>query len=68
MLSRPTTSKITTLGTLMHMEPFTHDAYIEAKDFKEVFQQLQGQIHIEEGDNKADYHFQNGLLYNIDKL
>jgi hypothetical protein len=41
MLSRPPTSKITTLGTLMHMEPFTHDAYkeayIEDEDFKEVF-------------------------------
>jgi hypothetical protein len=27
MLSQPPRSKITTLGTLMHMEPFTHDAY-----------------------------------------
>jgi hypothetical protein len=44
MLSWPATSKITALGTLMHMEPFTHDAYKEAytedEDFKEVFQQL----------------------------
>jgi hypothetical protein len=38
MLLRPSTSNITTLGTLMHMEPFTHDAYIEDEDFKEVFQ------------------------------
>jgi hypothetical protein len=42
MLSRPPTSNITALGTLMHMDPFTHDAYIEAytkdEDFKEVFQ------------------------------
>jgi hypothetical protein len=41
MLSRPPTSKIIALGTLMHMDPFTHDAYIEAyiedEDFKEVF-------------------------------
>jgi hypothetical protein len=41
ILSRPPTSKITYLGTLMHMDPFTHDAYIEAykenEDFKEVF-------------------------------
>lgn len=48
----------------MHMEPFTHDAYKEAytedEDFKEVFQQLQGQIHVEESDSKADYHLQNG--------
>jgi hypothetical protein len=33
------------------MDPFTHDAYkkayMEDKDLKEVFQQLQGQIHIE---------------------
>jgi hypothetical protein len=44
MLSRPLTSKITTFGTLMHMDPFTHDAYIEAypegENFNEVFQQL----------------------------
>jgi hypothetical protein len=44
ILVRPPTSEITTLGTLMHMEPFTHDAYkeayIEDEDFKEVFQQL----------------------------
>jgi hypothetical protein len=61
MLSRPPTSKITTLGNLIHMDPFTHDAYKEAytkyEYFKEVFQQLQGQIHIEEGDGKVDYHF-----------
>jgi hypothetical protein len=72
MLSRPSTSKITTLRNLMHMEPFIHDAYKEAyirdEDFKKVFQQLQGQIHVEEGDNKADYHLQNGLLYMLDKL
>ena len=41
MLSRPPTSKITSLGTLMNMEPFTHDAYKEAyskdEEFKEVF-------------------------------
>ena len=29
---------------------------------------IQNQIHIEEGDGKADYHFQNGLLYKLDKL
>ena len=41
MLSWPPTSKITSLGTLMHMEPFTHGAYKEAyteyENFKEVF-------------------------------
>jgi hypothetical protein len=44
ILSRPPTFNITTLGTHMHLEPFTHDAYKEAytkyEDFKEVFQQL----------------------------
>jgi hypothetical protein len=38
MLSSPPTSNITALGTLMHMHPFTHDAYTEDEDFKEVFQ------------------------------
>jgi hypothetical protein len=33
------------------------EAYIEDEDSKEEFQQLQGQIHIEEGDNKDGYHF-----------
>jgi hypothetical protein len=41
VLSRPPTSNIIALGILMHMEPFTHDAYreayIEYEDFKEVF-------------------------------
>ena len=54
------------------MDPFTHDAYKESyredENFKEVFQQLQGQIHIEEGDSKDEYHLENGLLYNLDKL
>jgi len=61
MLSRPPTSNIMALGTPMHMDPFTHDvyndAYKEDEDFKEDFQQLHSQIHIEEGDNKDDYHF-----------
>ncbi len=30
MLSRPPTLNITNLGTLMHMDLFTHDAYREA--------------------------------------
>jgi len=51
MLSWPPTSKITYFGTLMHMDPFNHDAYKEAyteyEDFKEVFQQLHDQNHIE---------------------
>jgi hypothetical protein len=41
MLSRPPTSKIIALETLMHMAPMIHDAYKEAytnDDFKEMFQ------------------------------
>jgi hypothetical protein len=72
MLSRPPTSKVTTLGNLMYMEPFTHDvykeAYIKDEDFQEVFQQLQGQFRVKEGDNKDDYHLRHGLLYKLDKL
>jgi hypothetical protein len=56
---------------MIHIDPFTHDAYKETytkdEDFKDMFQQTQFQIHIEEGDRKDDYHFQNYLLYNIDK-
>jgi hypothetical protein len=51
MLTRTPTSNITFLGNLMHMDPFTHDAYkeayIEDEDFKEVFWKIHGQIHIE---------------------
>jgi hypothetical protein len=61
MLSRPPASNITALGTLMRMEPVSHDAYkeayIEYEDLKKVFHQLQCQIHIEEGDGKANYNF-----------
>jgi hypothetical protein len=49
----------------MHMKPFIHDAYKEAytkdEDFKDVFQQLHGQIRVEKGDGKDDYHLQNGV-------
>jgi hypothetical protein len=38
MISRPPTSNIKTLGTLMHMDPLTHDAHKDAcigdDDFK----------------------------------
>jgi hypothetical protein len=63
LLSTPLTSKITAMGTIMHMDPFTHDAYkeacIEDEEFKEV--------HVEQGDSKVDYHLQNGLLYKLEK-
>jgi hypothetical protein len=40
MLSNPPTSKFISLGTLMHINPFTHDAYteeyVEDCDFKSV--------------------------------
>jgi len=54
------------------MEPFNHDAYkyayIECDDFKEVIQQLNGWINVEEGDNKGEYHLWNGLLYNLENI
>ena len=41
MLSMPPTSKITTSGTIMHMDPFIHDAYNEEytkeEESKEAF-------------------------------
>jgi hypothetical protein len=37
-------------------------------DFKEMFQQLQGNICEKEGDGKDDYNIQNMLLYNIDNI
>ena len=55
MISRPPTPKTIALGTLTHMDTFTHDAYKEAylddEDFKEVFQQLWSQIHVHETDS-----------------
>jgi len=70
MLSSPPTSKITTSGTLMHIEPFTHDAYKEAYSEDEEFkvQQLHSQIHVHDGDITIDYHLQDGLLYRLDML
>jgi hypothetical protein len=42
LLRPPTLGKITTLGSLMHMEMFTHDAYKEEytkdSDFMVIFQ------------------------------
>lgn len=44
ILSRPPKSNIIDLGTIIRMEPFTHDAYREVytkdEDFKEVFWKL----------------------------
>ena len=44
MLSRLSTLNITAFGNLMHIDPFTHDAYREAyskdKDLKELYRQL----------------------------
>jgi hypothetical protein len=44
ILSQPPTSNIASLGTLMHMDPFTHDvykeAYIQDEEFMEVFWHL----------------------------
>ena len=59
MLWRLPTTITTTLGTLIHMEHFTHGAeneeYTKYKGLKEVFHHLQGQFHVEEGDNKDSY-------------
>lgn len=53
----------------MHMEAFTHDAYkeacIEDGEFKEVFQQLQIQIHAGDGCITIYYNPQNELLYKL---
>ena len=72
MLSRPPTSKLTTLGNFMQMESFTHDAYKEAyledQDFREVFQQMKSQIHLHNGDITTEQHIQDGLVYKLDKL
>jgi hypothetical protein len=56
MLSSPPKFKNTYLGTFMNMDPFTHDAYTKYEDVKDVFQQLKGQIHVEEGGCKFNYH------------
>ena len=49
MLSRLSTLNITAFGNLMHIDPFTHDAYREAysedQDFKEVYQELQSHLY-----------------------
>lgn len=56
----------------MYMESFTHDAYretyIQDEDFEGVIQQLQIQIHANNGDGTIDYDIQNGLLYRLDNL
>lgn len=60
MLSTPPASKITILGTLVHMEPFTHETYkeahIEDDDFMEVYHQLQGQNCVDDGEITIEYH------------
>lgn len=60
LLLVPPTSKITTFGTLMHVEPFTCDAFKEAysedDNFREVFQQLLSQSHVDNGDNIFGYN------------
>lgn len=33
-----------------------------------MYQQLQSQSHVHDGDNTVDYHLQDGLLYRLDKL
>jgi hypothetical protein len=66
MILRPFTSNMTILGTLMQIQYFINDAckeaYKKGDEFTYVFQQLQGQNHVEEGDGKGDYHPHDGLL------
>ena len=54
----------------MHMNPFTHDvyrkAYMEDGCFKELYQHLQGQVHMGDGDITIGYKIHNGLLYRLD--
>jgi hypothetical protein len=42
ILSRPPRPKVASLGAIMHMDPFTHEAYrykyVEYEEFKEVYQ------------------------------
>ena len=33
-----------------------------------MYQQLQCQLHVHDGDNTVDYHLQDGLIYRLDKL
>jgi len=72
MLSRPPTSNIMTLGTLMHMKPFTDDVkiqeYSKGEDLKEVYQWFHHQSHVHDGHNTVDYHQYDELLYRLDKI
>jgi hypothetical protein len=66
-LSKPPTPKITALGAIMHMEPFTHEAYkeeyVEDEDFKGCINNYK-----EKRTNaNVDYHLQDGLLYKMGK-
>jgi hypothetical protein len=57
-LSSPPTSKIISFKTIMHMEPFTQEAYKEKypkdEDFKGVYQQLQGHQEFIDKDSIVD--------------
>ena len=70
MLSRPPTSKITTLGTLMHMDPFTHDAYKSQTQKVRSLKRCLSNCEAKFMWNKVTVRLtilQNGLLYNLDK-
>jgi hypothetical protein len=67
MISIPPTTKVTTLGILMHTYYFTHDTskeeYIKDEEFNEAFHQLQDQVCVDKGGRKVEYHLQDGFLY-----
>lgn len=70
MLSRPPMNKISVVGTIMQLEPFTHEVdeeeYVSDVDFGEVYQQLKKKITAELEEN--EYHLQDRLLYKLRKL
>jgi hypothetical protein len=49
---------------MMHTKRHTQ----KMRTSRRCFSSYKGQIHVEEGDSKVDYHLQNGLLYKLDKL
>jgi hypothetical protein len=72
MLPRSPTPKITALGAIVHMEPFTYEAYKEEyakdRDFKEAYQWLLGQQEQVDKHSKVDYRLQDGFLYKMEKF
>jgi hypothetical protein len=66
MLSRPPLKKIAVVGVIMELDPFTHELLSEDYEGDEYFRQLKGRPTTSMEGN--EYHLQDGLLYNLDKL